>query len=72
MPTYTITQISFDDDTARIGFDGNLFIMTDNRGNELRLTLRAVLRCLAHAEHIGLVPALPDDFNEAIEPLRAR
>ena len=62
MPTTVTAKIIFDDKGAQIGRDGEWFVLRDTAGNEVTMSLQAVLRCLSIAEHEKVIPELPDEF----------
>jgi hypothetical protein len=60
-------QMIFDDVGATIMPTGAGFMLKDKHGNEITLSLSALLRCMAIAEHEKQVPALPGEFWQQVE-----
>lgn len=61
-------QMVFDDAGATIMPTGPGFTLKDKQGNEITISVSALLRCLAIAEHEKMVPALPGEFWQQVEP----
>ncbi|MDR8015297.1 hypothetical protein ACRCPT_06775 [Pseudomonas aeruginosa] len=62
MATTATAKLNFDDSSASIQSTAAGFILRDEAGNEVGISLRAVLRCLAVAEKEKRVPSLPVNF----------
>jgi hypothetical protein len=60
-------QMDFDDAGATIMPTGSGFTLKDKQGNQITLSLSALLRCMAVAEYEKLVPALPGEFWQQVE-----
>ena len=68
MSTTSIVNMIFDDSGCTIASVGSdSFSLRDNAGNQVTVSLKAVLRCLAVAEHEKLVPLLPSTFWTRVE-----
>lgn len=72
MATIAISKLHFDDASASIQSTAQGFSLRDEAGNEIGISLRAVLRCLAIAENERRVPELPEGFwrSPAIQVLK--
>lgn len=60
-------QMVFDDAGATILPAGSNFALKDKMGNEITISVSALLRCMAIAEHEKMVPALPGEFWQQVE-----
>jgi hypothetical protein len=68
MATTSTVKIKLDDLECGIASSSSSgFTFQDAAGNEVSISLRAVLRCLSIAEAEKLVPALPSEFWSAVE-----
>lgn len=68
MATTSTVRMKFDDAGCTIDSSGgNAFTLRDAVGNQVTISLTALLRCLAVAEHEKLVPALPGEFWQRFE-----
>lgn len=60
-------QMVFDDAGATIMPTVAGFTLKDKQGNEVTISVSALLRCMAIAEHEQMVPALPGEFWQQVE-----
>jgi hypothetical protein len=68
MATTSTVKTKLDDRECGIASTGGSdFTFQDRAGNEVSISLRAVLRCLSLAETEKSVPALPPEFWTAVE-----
>lgn len=67
MPTTITAKMKFDDVGAQIASHGDGFKLRDPAGNEVTVSLNAILRCLAIAENEKSLPALPGEFWQAVD-----
>lgn len=68
MATTSTVKIKLDDRECGIAStSGAGFTFQDAAGNEVSISMRAVLRCLSIAEAEKSVPALPAEFWTAVE-----
>jgi len=71
MAATSTVSMDFDDAGCTIASAGGKgFALRDTAGNQVTVSLMAVLRCLAVAEHKKLVPALPGEFWQYVEHLK--
>lgn len=61
-------QMVFEDAGGTIMPASSGFTLKDKQGNEITISVSALLRCLAIAEHEKMVPALPGEFWQEVEP----
>ena len=70
MGTASIVQMTLDSDDCGIYSNGKTFTFMDKFGNQVALSLDAIMRCVSIAEDNGDLPALTKDFwNEVNEIL---
>lgn len=68
MATPSTVNVKLDDRECGIASNGGSeFTFQDGAGNQVAISLRAVLRCLSIAEAEKLVLELPDEFSAAVE-----
>lgn len=68
MATTSTVKMKLDDRECGIAStSGSDFTFQDGAGNQVTISLRAVLRCLSIAEAEKSVPALPAEFWAAVE-----
>lgn len=68
MATISTVNVKLDDRECGIASAGATeFTFQDGAGNQVAISLRAVLRCLSIAESEKVVPALPSEFWVAVE-----
>lgn len=71
MATTSVVNMQFDDAGCTINSTGGrAFTLRDGAGNQVTLSLRAIVRCLAVAEHEKLVAALPAEFWQQADQLK--
>lgn len=70
MPTTVTAKITFDDKGAQIASTGDGFLLRDRGGNEVTISLNALVRCLAIAEYEKTLPALSGEFWQSVDQLK--
>ena len=71
MPTTSTVSVKFDDTGCTIASAGSRgFTLSDAAGNQITVSLKAIMRCLAVAEHEKQVPELPSEFWQHVEQLK--
>lgn len=71
MATTSTVSMVFDDKSCTIGTAAaGGYTLRDEAGNQVTLSLRAVVRCMAVAEHEKKIPALPGEFWQHVEQLK--
>jgi len=69
--TTSTVSMKFDDTGCTIASVGaNSFTLRDSAGNQVTMSLKAIMRCMAVAEHEKMVPALPSEFWQHVEQLK--
>lgn len=62
--------MKFDATGCSIASAGTDFALRDSSGNEVTISLQALLRCLAIAETEKTLPQLPGEFWQSVEQIR--